>query len=205
MTPVATAWARIEDWMRRYTPGSLTVLAPPATRDAIDAAALAIGLPFPAELVESLRRHDGLTEWANVLPEAPPLSAAGIVEQYRIRMEIAPDVGGFTPYTAGAEPWWHECWLPFGDADGDLQVIDLRPGPGHGRVGFAPHDNPAHFDDAWPSLTAYLTAVADALDTGGTVGAWRAYVRAGGGLWWDLDGATELNGEPLRPAPTLDP
>lgn len=87
-----------------------------------------------------------------------------------------------------------------GGADGDLQVIDLRPGPGHGRVGVAPHDNPADFADAWPSLGAYLAAVADSLDTGAAVGYWYPYVTVDGMLWWDLAGRTELNGEPLRPA-----
>ncbi len=200
MTPVTAAWARIEAWMRRHTPAGLAVLSPPATPSTIAAAAADLGLPFPADLVDSLRRHDGQTTWANILPEAPPLSAAGIVEQYRIRMELAPDVDGFASH-GGEEPWWHERWLPFGDGDGDLQVIDLRPGPGLGRLGWAPHDNPADFSEAWPSLPAYLTAVADALETGGAVGAWHPYVTVDGTLWWDLADATTLNDQPLRPAP----
>ncbi|GAA3388990.1 hypothetical protein [Cryptosporangium minutisporangium] len=68
-------------------------------------------------------------------------------------------------------------------------------------MGWAPHDNPADFTDAWPSLATYLTAVADALDTGEPVGAFSAFLTVGGSLWWDLSGATELNGEPLRSAP----
>ena len=198
---VTEAWVRIEGWMQVYAPASTVMLARPATQDSIAAAEAELGLTFPAELAESLHRHDGLTEWANVLPEAAPLSVTGILEHRQMRMEIANSVDGFTPYRAGAEPCWHEGWLPFGDADGDIQVLDLRPGPGFARVGWAPHDNPADFSDAWPSLGAYLTAVADALETGGATGVWYPYLTTDGTLWWSLGGETELNGEPLRPAP----
>ena len=100
-----------------------------------------------------------------------------------------------------AEPWWHERWLPFGDADSALQVIDLRPGPGYLQLGSAPVSNPADFSDAWPSLGAYLAATADALDTGGAVGPWLPCVTVDGALWWALAGDVELGGAPLRSAP----
>ncbi|MEU4560592.1 SMI1/KNR4 family protein [Actinoplanes sp. NPDC023936] len=201
MATVTEAWTRIERWLRQYTPRSGALLAGPATSDLIRTAEDQTGVAFPAELVESLLRHDGLTEWANLLPEATPLGVKHIIEQYEIRMDIAPDVDGFTVHAPGAEPWWHDLWLPFADAGFGLQVIDLRPGPQRGRVGMAPASNPADFSDAWPSLTAYLTAVADALEQGGAVGEWHPYVTDDETLWWDLAGKTEVNGELLRPAP----
>jgi cell wall assembly regulator SMI1 len=76
------------------------------------------------------------------------------------------------------EPWWHELWLPFAEADGTAQVIDLRPGPGYLRVGFAIHDGTGDFDDGWPSLGAYLTDVADVLDHGGSVKSCRRFSSA---------------------------
>jgi hypothetical protein len=39
---------------------------------------------------------------------------------------IAAVVDGFTVYQGGAEPWWHERWLPYADADGDIQVAWLN-------------------------------------------------------------------------------
>src|SRR3569833_1928433 len=54
-----------------------------------------------------------------------------------------------------------------------------------------------------PWWEVYLTTVADALETGGAVGAWHAYLTLDGALWWSLGGETELNGEPLRPAAGL--
>jgi cell wall assembly regulator SMI1 len=198
---VTEAWARIEGWMGRHTPRCAAVLAPPAAASAIAAAEVELGLTFPVELVESLRRRDGLTTRARVLPKAPLLSVADIVGQYQERMDIAEDVDGFSPHGPDAQPWWHRLWLPFAASDGGLQVIDLRPGIGFARVGWAPHDNPGDFSDAWPSLGDYLMDVADALDTSGAVGAWHPYLTVRDELWWGLDAATELNGEPLRPAP----
>ncbi|GAA3388993.1 hypothetical protein [Cryptosporangium minutisporangium] len=93
---IAEAWARIEDWLASHAPVSAAVLAPPAAPEVITAAEAALGLEFPRQLVESLRRHDGLTEWANVLPESRPLAVAEILEHHRIRMEIAPSVDGFS-------------------------------------------------------------------------------------------------------------
>ncbi|MFF5078140.1 SMI1/KNR4 family protein [Actinoplanes sp. NPDC000266] len=200
MTAVAEAWARIERWLHEHTPKSEALLAGPAAPEAIAVAETRLGVAFPAELVESLLRHDGLTEWDNLLPETTPIGLGEIVEHYEIRMDVAADVDGFAVHEPNSEPWWHELWLPFGDAEGDLQVIDMRPGPQRGRLGSAPHDNPADFSDAWPSLSAYLSAVAGALEQGAPCGVWHPYITEDETLWWDLAGKEELNGEPLRPA-----
>ncbi|WP_328472423.1 SMI1/KNR4 family protein [Actinoplanes sp. NBC_00393] len=195
---VPESWTRIERWMRQNTPPSAALLGPPGAPEAIAAAEAQLGFALPDELVASLRRHDGLTRWGNVLPEAAPLSVRGIVEQYEIRMDIAPDIDGFTVHHPNTEPWWDERWVPFGDGDSLLQIIDLRPGPGHGRLGLAPTSDSADFANGWTSLGTYLTAVADALETGGPVGEWHPYLIAGDTLWWGLGGETEINGEPLR-------
>jgi cell wall assembly regulator SMI1 len=196
---VTEAWARIEAWMERHAPASAATLAPPADPAEIAAAQVTLGLAFPAELVASLRRHNGLLEWANVLPEHPPLSVAGIVEHRQMCMDVA---DGLAPARPGDEPWWHELWLPFAGSDGDSQVIDLRPGPECGRLGWAVHDSGGWFDGAWPTLGAYLTEAADALVNGTGVNGWHPYLTVDGELWWSTANQTELNGEPLRPAPT---
>lgn len=160
-------------------------------------------MTFPTDLIESLHRHDGTREWVRILPEAPTLSVAGIVDQYEERMDIAEDVDGFTDSGPDGESWWNERWLPFGASNGGLQIIDLRPGAGYGRVGWAPGDNPADFSDGWPSLGAYLADVAEALKSAEAVGAWHPYLTVRDELWWSMAEATEVNGEPLRPAPQL--
>ena len=79
MGVVTEAWARIEEWLARHTPASAAALAPPADPADIAAAEAALGLAFPPELVESLRRHDGQRIWANILPKGrrcrPPASS----------------------------------------------------------------------------------------------------------------------------------
>ena len=57
-----------------------------------------------------------------------------------------------------------------------------RPGPGYLRVGFAIHDGTGDFDDAWPSLGAYLTDVADVLNHGGSVKGWSPFLIGDGEL-----------------------
>jgi cell wall assembly regulator SMI1 len=200
--PVPVSWKRIDGWLQRHAPSSALALAGPADPIAIDDAAEVLDLPFPPAVRDSLRCHDGLRHWANVLPEGVPLSLAGIIEHRQLRMEIARVVDGFAVRPVQGEPWWDPRWLPFADSEGDTLFVDLRPGPGHGRVGLAIHDGAGSFEDGWPSLEAYFSQVADALELGGNVGAWHPYLTLTGELWWSLEGQTELNGEPLRPAPT---
>lgn len=202
MGTVTEAWIRIEDWLRRHAPVSAAVLAPPADPAEIAAAEDTLGLALPAELAESLRRHNGLRKWAKILPEKPPLSVARIVKHRQMCMDIAADIDGFTTLDGDTEPWWHELWVPFAESDGDAQVIDLRPGPGHGRLGWAVHDDLGDFAGAWPSLGAYLRETANGLATGTPVNGWCPYLTVDGELWWDLPNETELVGEPLWPAPT---
>ncbi|GAA4606517.1 hypothetical protein GCM10023107_76890 [Actinoplanes octamycinicus] len=187
---MSQAWARIEGWLHECSPATIGLLAGPAEPDLIRAAEEACGVTFPAELVESLRCHDGLAEWGSLLPEADPLGVTEIAERYEIRMDVAADVDGFAVHEPNTEPWWHELWIPFAASGGDLQVIDLRPGSGRGRLGFAPNSDAGDFSTAWPSLGAYLTAVADALERGGTVGLWHPGHAADGTLRWELAGQT---------------
>ncbi len=198
MSMVVEAWSVIEEWLARHAPSCSGLLGPPASPASIAAAEAAVG-DFPADLVTSLRRHDGLLTWANILPSASPLPVAKIAENWRMCMEIAEEPG---PPNSSGEPWWHPLWIPWAmTAGGDFQVLDVRPGPSPGRLGWAVHDDGGQFEDAWPSLGAYLTEVASALRGGGEVGGLRPYLTADGALWWS--GTTSLNGAPLRPAPHL--
>ncbi|MEV0647532.1 SMI1/KNR4 family protein [Phytomonospora sp. NPDC050363] len=202
-TPTITeSWQRIEAWLSRHAPGSLAKLAPPATDEAIATAEKAIGVEFPAQLVESLRCHDGLKRWGNMFPGQPPLEVRRIVAHWKMCMEINEDLGE----DAGegnanfAEPWWHPLWIPFAEIDGDSQIIDLRPGPDHGRLGWAVHDNGGDFDEAWPDLAAYMHAVAEAYYAGGPVEHSYPYL-LGDEVWWSPADTTDVNGKPVTPAP----
>ncbi|MET9687334.1 SMI1/KNR4 family protein [Streptomyces sp. NPDC006514] len=200
--PVRSSWDRIDGWLREHAPASYENLARPADPAAVEAAQAELGLRFPADLTDSLLCHDGLLNWDTVLPGPPPQSVAQIVDHWRMCVEIAGDDKDLCePFRPGAEPWWHPRWIPWAQSDGDAQVIDMREGPQQGRLGTACHDGTGHFDDGWPSLAAYLAEVADALDHGGLVDGYAPYLTCDGGLWWASEGKTELNGDPLTPAP----
>lgn len=199
---VRSSWDRIDAWLRAYAPASYEILAPPADPDRIEAAQAQMGLRFPADLVDSLLCHDGLLKWGNLLPGEPPQPVALIVDHWRMCEEIAGDDKDLRESSGPSdEPWWHVRWIPWAHGDGDAQVIDMREGPEQGRLGTACHDGTGHFGDGWPSLAAYLAEVADVLDQGGTVDGCVPYLTCDGELWWSFEYDTDLNGEPLTPAP----
>ena len=86
MGSVTEAWVRLEGWSERHTPTSAALLAPSVTVDAISRAEAELEMTLPAELIESLRRHNGVTQRTRILPKAPPLSSTDIVDQYDERM-----------------------------------------------------------------------------------------------------------------------
>jgi cell wall assembly regulator SMI1 len=200
MRTVTESWDVIDTWLTKHAPLTLPELRGPADPAEIAAAEARIGRRFPAELTESLSRHDGLSQ--NVLPVADYLSVAVIVEYYEMRMENAADNDGFT---GDPEPWWSPDWIPFADENGNIQVIDLKSG----RLGTAFCYSHGNFGDiwGWPSTPAYLDEVATALATGGSIrGEWYPYLRGTKGeLMWgsEDDAGTTVRRKKLYPAPGL--
>ncbi len=86
MRSVGDSWGVIEEWIARHAPKSAGLLGDPASD--IPAAEDALEITFPDDLRASLRRHDGLRTWANILPGASPLPVAKIVETWRMCVEI---------------------------------------------------------------------------------------------------------------------
>lgn len=200
--PPSESWRAIDDWLATHAASDSALLNPPATPDEIRHAERVLGTPLPGDLAESLRSHNGMSTWATVLPEQSPLPVNGIVDHWQTCMDTAAENDGLTPRAWEDEPWWHPLWVPWAEgADGAAQVIDLRPGPDAGRLGWAGHGGGGDFTDSWPDLASLLHAVARALHEGEDVHGLRPYLTAQGGLWWDEEGCSELNGHPLRAAP----
>ena len=80
---------------------------------------------------------------------------------------------------------WSPRFVPFAeDVGGDGYFVDLRDGPAHGSVGRWRHaDN--RTAAIWPSLTAALEQVADALENGHPFDGWTPVVTAAGELDWE--------------------
>lgn len=197
---VSQSWSLIDAWLARHAPASVPLLRPPAEPGGIAEAERELGLAFPADLVESLSCHDGFTEWAVILPFGELLSVRRIVEHWRMCMDVNEDVVYAEPPD---EPWWHPLWIPWVEnGGGDSGVIDMRPGPGQGRIGDAVHDDGGDFSMGWPSLAACLEEVAQVLYQGGEVHGWYPYLLDGSEMWWNPGpDDTELNGQRMVRAP----
>ncbi|MER5480916.1 SMI1/KNR4 family protein [Streptomyces sp. NPDC002734] len=202
IAPVPVSWDRIDRWLAVHSPDGLAVLAPPVKEEELREAARVLGRELPAELAESLRCHDGATRWTTVLPEQSPLSAAEVARHWHMYGGIAAENDGLRPLHGDDEPWWHPRWIPWAEgAGGDAQVIDTRPGPDAGRLGWAGHGGGGDFVDSWPGLGALLHAVAEALHHGGGVRDLHPFLGADGVLLWEEAGSRDVHGSPLVPAP----
>lgn len=201
--PPSESWQRIDSWLAVHTPTGPASLNPPATPAELQAAERVLGAALPGDLTESLRCHNGVAAWSTLLPEQSPLPVSGIVERWRTSMDVAAENDGLTSRQWDDEPWWHPLWVPWAEsADGGVQVVDQRPGPGTGRVGWAGHGGGGDFADSWAGLAELLHAVARALHEGGGVRGLHPYLTVQGELWWDEEDCHELDGQPLSPAPT---
>jgi cell wall assembly regulator SMI1 len=189
---ITESWAWIDRWLSQHAPTTYAVLAPPATDAELQAAQQVV--EFPPELIESLRCHNGLTTWANLLPEAQPSSCAEIAANWQLRMDLAEEYNSF------AAGYWHPTWIPWADSDGDLQVITPD-----GHLAIAYHDGTADFTTVYPSLPSYLASVVESLHTGTGINNWYPYLTTHHELWWDQGpNKQSVNNEPLVrvPSPT---
>lgn len=168
MSEIADLWRRIEAWYEAQ--GASHLLNPGASGETIAEAEKQLGVSFPAELRESLRRHDGsnVMGWAG----GELLSLERIASERHIWLELLGD-GTFDPNADHNEEstflqsgWWNAAWIPLdADGGGNGAVIDMAPGP-DGQVGqIVDMDHEVGpSGPQYDSLTEYLEAVADGLE-----------------------------------------
>lgn len=144
---IPALWERIETWLDTY--GELRQLRPPATETQIAAAEAELGFSLPAELRESLLRHDG------VMPDAWPDWSA---------MRLAHMVRGAKEY---AEEEFEDAahLLPVADGgDGSYLVLTLsEQAETTGQLFFFEGEMEG---EVFPSWQARLADLADGLDSG---------------------------------------
>lgn len=176
---VDRAWERIEAWLAVHAPVSAASLRPPADEQTIAETQRAVGARLPAELVASLRRHDGVTrdsvDTFTLPPFLHPLPAAGIAGDAGMMCEVLTDVG----IDGNVGSWWHGQYVPIAvDHGGDS--LFLAP---DGRLGRHYHETGVEFDGP-ATYTDLLEQTADALTgTGPLAAEYRPYV-ADGQLGW---------------------
>lgn len=178
------AWSRIERWLAQHAPASYASLRPPASPADIARTQAVLGRHLPAELVASLRRHDGVAldrgSSFSLPPFYTPMSAATIGSDWKSLCDVFQSLGGLV----GAQ-WWSPAYTAFASAgDGGSLLLDQRPG----RV---PHVGEFFAEDGtnftrWPaSLTDLLELTAQTLQTGQPWDHNRPVVRSGV-LTWDI-------------------
>jgi hypothetical protein len=143
---VDAAWTRIESWLAEYAPAALVSLRPAAGAAQIDDLQREMAVAFPADLVASLRRHDGATAGGFTLPPAyAPEPAARIVADWAVNCDALID-GPLIPFATGTD--------------------GARLLAGQGRVGEFSVAGGIDFDD-WPgSVAALLERTAGSMETG---------------------------------------
>ncbi|MEU7221819.1 SMI1/KNR4 family protein [Nocardia iowensis] len=149
-------------------------MRPPASQEAISAAATELEVEFPADLVAYLRHHDGVSpgklgfvspeEGGFSFPGFEPYTLAQILSSGRSQQESWARHEG-DPLMEG---FWHHDFVPFArNISADGLVVDCRRGESFGAVGQQWEAEGVGFGQ-WGSLAAFMEQIADSLE-GGTV------------------------------------
>jgi cell wall assembly regulator SMI1 len=144
-----------------------------------------MSVAFPADLVASLLRHDGVTSRgaAFTLPFFyDPLPVGRIVPEWQSLCEVLASV-----FAAEESTWWDKSFVPFASSgDGGNLLVDQRPG-NHGRVGDFFNEEGVSFE-AWPgSVAELLEKTAQSLESGRPYdNRYRPTVTSKGVLDWDI-------------------
>lgn len=149
MTEITALWNRIETWLEKH--GELRQLRPPATEEQLAEAEEKLGLTFPADLRESLLRHDG------VMPDAWP-------DMYPMRLQyMVTDTlqGRRTLTDIWAEDAQAARLLLVADG-GDGSYLALQVSQSDELYFFEGHLDGVYY----PNWTAFLANMADGLDSG---------------------------------------
>lgn len=157
---VDRAWERIETWLAEHAPVTAASLRQPADDETIMATQREVGVRLPAELVASLRRHDGVsgrdlrTEFRFPLGMSP-LSTKNIAGEARLMCDVLESLGD----DGAVEAWWHGRFVPVAtDYGGELLFLDGA------RLGRHYEADDVTFDGGYAEL---LEETADALSGGG--------------------------------------
>jgi cell wall assembly regulator SMI1 len=178
---VDAAWLRIEKWLAAHAPASARTLRTGAPAARIDAVQRRMSVAFPADLVASLRRHDGVLAAGafSFPPFFSPEQLDSILRDWQVTCSVA------TGWPGG---WWDRGFVPFATAgDGGSLVVDQRPG-GHGRVGDFYPERGTKFEE-WPaSFAELLEQTATSLETGRPfAGHYTPRTDSAGALDWDIE------------------
>ena len=163
------AWRRIDAWMAAQKVQWRDEPNKGATQKEIAAAQKELGVPFPADLAESLRIHDGaeslIGNWS--LLGASEIALEGTRMNEWARGESFGDSQG-ARHPRIKRPWWNVRWIPIvSSGSGHYFCVDMDPTP-KGKVGQVIlffHDEEKRLLVA-DSVRDWLSAIARDLEAG---------------------------------------
>lgn len=192
-TSIENDWDRIVTWLRDHTPASAARLGPPATTDDIAFVEALLNRPLPADLTGWWRRSCGVTDFAGgrLIPSGyVPYSIDEAVDCREMMLEVASGddaaIAALVAQPAGSPcTGWLPVWAPIAhDGGGCYLFADLRHGPAHGCVTAWDKYEGAILEPRWPSTTAMLAEIADALQHGTDIHGDQPEARDDGTLDW---------------------
>lgn len=175
---ITEQWRRIERWLAEELDAAAL---PGASRPEIAAAESASGIEWPSELCElfELMNSFAFDKWVPLLPMDELLSLDRVVNERQIELEVwsvedYPDaLEGSGPDAGSAACTYLPDFVPFAGMDGNLLILDMRPGSMQGCVSRFDREGPDQRGPRWSSLSAMLTDLADSLCHGnGFDGGW---------------------------------
>jgi cell wall assembly regulator SMI1 len=191
MSSISASWKQIEQTLQQHAPATSKALGRPATERQVALLEKKIGRRLPADLVSSLRIHNGTCDpsrLATLFNNEFLLSAAAMAQSWGVMKQLLDD-GHFEPggcpitktRKTKNDQWWNPAWLPITDDNSDGFVLDLDPAR-QGKVGqvfYFYHDGARPREVVAPSYGAWLQNLAKALVRG-------KFKARDGTLWLDL-------------------
>lgn len=176
------AWDRFESWLGTRSPADHAALRPPASAAEISALERQLGFPLQPELRRLLERRNGVSQHqpssgdnpgvfpaGNILPLGHRLSSTTeIAAMHEILVDVAEENTEVDLWDTEDLAGHLQLCVPFAlPNDGGVAFVDHRPGPTYGQVyemGIGSGDLEGTL---WgSSLTDFIHAVTDALETG---------------------------------------
>jgi cell wall assembly regulator SMI1 len=193
---VEESWRRIVTWLDAHAPQTGAGIQPPAGEVELSAAEAAFPRPWPDDLRRWYGLHNGASSrqlFTGALPGyAQLLSLQQVAEASRGYEEIFDEVGDEyedvfdDPATLDQAPAGEmagrflRSWVPIAeDGTACTMFVDCRSGERSGCVTLFEREDADGGGQAWASVEAMLSDIADALERGRTCGGWRPRVNDG--------------------------
>lgn len=171
---VQHAWTSITTWLARHAPITAAAVQPPASGDVIMQTIQNVGHELPDDVLTWWQLMDGMDDYrAGFLVPAvfQPLSVTNVAQEYARRVRYTDPMccrsGGMHRQAGEVGAGYCTEAIPLcRDLGGDLLALDLRPGPGHGRlVNFKTEQG--FFTTGWAGVAAMLADIATRLEDAG--------------------------------------